>query len=434
MNLKEKIVEAIRDEKLKSNLWRAVNHSLESRKKVIERNYKNWEELRTKAKEIRKFSCENLEKLWEEAREKIERRGGKIFFAKSKEDALKIAEEVLKEYRYSPIIKSKSMVSEEIELRSYLEKKGFEIYETDLGELIVQLEGKLPSHITAPAIHLSKEEISEIVKSKLGLEVSNKEEEITLCIRNFLREKFLNAKASITGANFIVSENGSLVLFENEGNIRYCLNVSEKVLVITGYEKIIPKIEELKIFTKLLPVSATGQYQNSYTSFYPIDKKFNLIVLIDFRKKILNSNLKEVLYCIKCGCCLNSCPVFSIIGGHSYFSVYPGPIGIMLSIFSNPKYSKKILNFCSLCLACTENCPVKIEIHKIILKGRSFFANKALNFFGLISKKSIFDFSFNLYNLLPFFLKEIFMKNWTYNREILDFKKKDFFDLWKSKK
>lgn len=435
----KKIEEAVKNETLKNNLWKAVKHTLSSRKKVLN-NYPNWEFLRDEAEKIRKFSIENLDKLWEEAKENIIIRGGSFYFAEDSESAKKIIEGILKDYKKSIIVKSKSMVSEEVGLREYLEKSGFEIYETDLGELIVQWEGKPPSHITAPAIHLSRYEIAKIFEKKLNIKTSDEPEVLTKIAREFLREKFLNAKASIVGANFIVSENGSLVLLENEGNIRFCLEIPELVIVLTGYEKIIQKLDDLKVLLKVLPPSATGQLQNCYTSLVPLNKKHHLIVLKSFRKEILNSNFKDILNCIRCGGCINVCPVFSIIGGHSYNSVYPGPIGIILSFYNQKKFlSKKLLNFCSLCIACTEICPVKIPIHKIILNERNLikkniFEKIAVKFLKFFSYNILFNISFKIFNFLPFFLKNKIQKSWTYKREIIDIKDKDFFKRWKEKK
>lgn len=432
------IEEALKNETLKNNLWKAVNHTLSSRKKVL-KNYPNWEFLREKAQNIREFSIENLDYLWEEAKNKIIKRDGNLYFAEDEKEAKKIIKEILKSYKSEKIIKSKSMVSEEIALREELEKDGFEIYETDLGELIVQWEGKPPSHITAPAIHLSRYEIANIFEKKLNIKASSEPEVLTKIAREFLREKFLNAKASIVGANFIVSENGSLVLLENEGNIRFCLEIPELVIVLTGYEKIIPKLDDLKVLLKVLPPSTTGQLQNCYTSFIPLNKKHHLIVLKSFRKNILKSNFKVILNCIKCGGCINTCPVFSIIGGHSYNSVYPGPIGIILSFYNKKKFlSKKLLNFCSLCLACTEICPVKIPIHKIILNERNLikkniFEKIAVRFLKFFSYKILFNISFKIFNFFPFFLKNIIQKRWIYKREIIDIKSKDFFKRWKEK-
>lgn len=432
------IEEALKNETLKNNLWKAVNHTLSSRKQVLN-NYPNWEFLRESAENIRKFSIDNLVKLWDEAKNNILKRGGNFYFAEDSKEAKKIIEGILKDYKNSIIVKSKSMVSEEVGIRKSLEKNGFEIYETDLGELIVQWEGKPPSHITAPAIHLSRQEIANIFENKFNIKTSDEPEVLTKTAREFLREKFLNAKASIVGANFIVSENGSLVLLENEGNIRFCLEIPELVIVLTGYEKIIPKLDDLKVLLKILPPSATGQLQNCYTSFVPLNKKHHLIVLKSFRKEILNSNFKEILNCIRCGACINSCPVFSIIGGHSYNSVYPGPIGIILSFYNQKKsISKRLLNFCSLCIACTEICPVKIPIHKIILNERNLtkkniFEKMAIIFLKFFSYKILFNISFKIFNFLPSFLKNKIQKGWIYKREIIDIKDKDFFKIWKEK-
>ncbi len=431
---KREILNALKNEKLKENLWKATRHTLEQRERVL-KNIFNWEILREKANLIRKYSIENL---WEKTKEKIEERGGKFYFAKSEGEAKILIENILKKYKEFPIVKSKSMVSEEVNLRDFLEKNGFEIYETDLGELIVQWEGKPPSHITAPAIHLSRFEVAKIFEEKLKIKVEEEPEKITKIAREFLREKFLKAKASIVGANFIVAEEGILVLLENEGNIRFCLELPQEVIILTGYEKVIPEIDNLKYLLKLLPPSATGQSQNAYTSFINLSKKHHLIVLKSFRERILKEE-KEILYCIRCGACINVCPVFTIIGGHSYSSVYPGPIGIVLSFYQKKEnLSMEILNLCSLCLACTEICPVKIPLHKIILKERgkvkkNFFEFLFSKILKLFSKSFFFNFSFKIYNLFPKFLKDLFQKNWKKGRETLKIKKLDFFKIWKKK-
>jgi len=436
--LEEKIKSSLANETLKKNLWKAVNHTLLSRKKILS-NYEDWETLRERAHNIRKNSIENLDTLWEKAKDKINERGGNFYFAENEMEAVLLIKNILKDFKNFPIIKSKSMVSEEVNLREQLEKNGFDIYETDLGELIVQWEGKPPSHITAPAIHLSRYEISKIFKKKLNINVSSEPAELTKVAREFLREKFLKARASIVGANFIAAENASVVLLENEGNIRFCLSSPEKVIILTGYEKIVEKIDNLKVLLKILPPSATGQLQNCYTSFFPIDKRFHLIVLKSFREKILSSEMKEILYCIRCGACINTCPVFSLIGGHSYNSIYPGPIGLILSFYNQKKFlSKEILNLCSLCHACTEICPVKIPISEIILKERDLIKKNILekffvNFLKFLSNKFFFNLSFKIYNFFPLFLKKLIQKRWTIKREILNIKEKDFFKLWKEK-
>lgn len=435
--IEEKIKEALEDETLQNNLWKAVNHTLISRKRIVE-NFSNWEEMRDEGFEIRRNSIDNLEKLWEGVKIKTLERGGSFHIVERERDAQILIENILRKYKNSPIIKSKSMVSEEVGIRDYLEKKGYEIYETDLGELIVQWEGKPPSHITAPAIHLSRYEIVKIFEEKLNKKISSNPEEITKTAREFLREKFLKARASIVGANFLISENGTLVLLENEGNIRYCLNIPEEVVILTGWEKVVPRMEDLKTLLKLLPPSATGQVQNCYTSFVPLGKKHHLIILKGFREKILESQMKEILYCIRCGACINVCPVFSLIGGHSYSSVYPGPIGLILSYYNLPHLSKKILNLCSLCCACSEICPVKIPVHKIILNERkiakkTFFEKISVLFLKLFSRKLFFDSILKIYNFFPLFLKRLFMKKWIYKRNFLELKRKDFFKIWKEK-
>ena len=325
---------ALKDEVLRRNLIKATQHSLRLRREVIEARYPHWEDMREKAKAIRKRSLEENAALWEQARRAIEARGGSFAIAPDRADVIHRVRRELAPFKDAPVVKSKSMVTEELGLREELERDGFEIYETDLGELIVQFEERPPSHITAPAIHLSREQIGRIFEKKLNVPYTSDPVELTAMARRFLREKFLAARAGITGANFIVAETGTLVLLENEGNIRLTTALPEKIVAVTGLEKIVPTLDDLKVLLRMLPVSATGQFQNCYTSFIPLGRGHTLLALDGWRSRLLEKpEYRDILLCIRCGACLNICPVYGLVGGHAYRSVYPGPIGVITGPF-----------------------------------------------------------------------------------------------------
>jgi L-lactate dehydrogenase complex protein LldF len=327
---------ALTDEVLRRNLIKATSHSLRLRREVIEARYPDWQGMREKANAIRARSLEENAALWEQARRAIEARGGSFAIAPDRADVLRRVRAELAPFKNAPVVKSKSMVTEELGLREELERDGFEIYETDLGELIVQFEERPPSHITAPAIHLSRGQIGRIFEKKLNVPYTDDPVALTAMARRFLREKFLAARAGITGANFIVAESGTLVLLENEGNIRLTTALPERIVAVTGLEKIVPTLEDLKVLLRMLPVSATGQFQNCYTSFIPLGKGHTLLALDGWRSRLLaNPMYREILKCIRCGACLNICPVYGLVGGHAYRGVYPGPIGVVTGPFLN---------------------------------------------------------------------------------------------------
>jgi L-lactate dehydrogenase complex protein LldF len=436
---------ALADEVLVRNMVRATGHSLEARRTVIAARYPDWEGMRERAHAIRRRSLDANAALWSQAEAAVRRRGGELVRAPGRGDAVRAVLEALDPFKGSPVVKAKSMVTEELGLREAMEADGFEVHETDLGELIVQWERRPPSHITAPAIHLSREQIGRLFAEKLGVPYTADPVELTGLARRFLREKFLSARAGVTGANFIVAETGTLVLLENEGNIRLTTTLPERLVAVTGLEKIVPTLDDLKVLLRMLPVSATGQFQNCYTSFIPLGRGHRLVVHEGYRRPLLeDAEFRDILLCIRCGACLNTCPVYGLVGGHTYRSVYPGPIGVITGPFleqatGNRQQATENLKLSSLCGACTDICPVKVPIHSAILKLRArapkppaerlaFGAGRAL------AEPSLWMAATRIGAFLPRLLTDLLAHPWTRERGSLGLARQDFASLWKKRR
>jgi L-lactate dehydrogenase complex protein LldF len=341
----------------------------------------NSEGLREQAHNIKKETLERLDEYLEHLEKNVIRLDGKVHWARDAKKARELVETIASDKGVKTVVKGKSMVTEEIDLNKELIARGIEVSETDLGEFIIQLAEEPPSHLVGPAIHKTKEQIAELFSEKLGVRLMEDPQEMTMVARNALRDKFIQADMGITGVNFAVAETGSIVLLENEGNIRLSTTLPKIHVAIMGIEKVIPNLEDLNIFLKLLARSTTGQKLSSYTSIITGPKRdgesdgaeeFHLIILDNGRSKILaDEELRETLYCIRCGACLDFCPVYLKIGGHSYGWVYSGPIGSILTPqLINRKQAYQLPFASSLCGACVEVCPVKINIPKILLTLR----------------------------------------------------------------
>src|SRR6266404_6318396 len=340
------------------------------------------EALRDRAREIKEETIGNLDSYLTELEKNVVRSGGTVHWARTGNEARAIVLELARKNNVKRIVKGKSMATEEIELNEALEQAGIEAVETDLGEYIVQLAHEKPSHILAPAVHKSKRDISELFADKLGVANLKEAEEMTVVARKRLREKFLTADMGITGANFGVAETGTIVLVENEGNIRLSTSLPRIHVALMGIEKLVPSLDDLAVFLKILARSASGQKMSSYVSLITGARRageadgadeFHLIILDNGRSRILaDEEMRESLYCLRCGACLNVCPVYQKIGGHAYGTVYSGPIGSILTpAFAGLEKSKDLPFASTLCGACREICPVRIDIPRMLLKLRS---------------------------------------------------------------
>ncbi len=340
-----------------------------------------WEEWREEARSIKVHALDHLDYYLEMLHDKVTEAGGQVHFATDAAQANEIVAELARSRQVKLATKSKSMVSEELDLNRTLEGVGVEVFETDLGEYIIQLAEETPSHLVAPALHKTKEQVAELFNRKLGVPLTDDIEEMARVARETLREKFFNADLGISGANFVVAETGTLVIITNEGNGRLCTSAPRIHIGITGMEKVIPSVQDLAVFLRLLPRSATGQRITSYVSMVSGPRRnededgpeeFHLVLVDNGRSKLLaDPELRESLYCIRCGACLNICPVYQKIGGHAYGWVYPGPIGAIISpTLVGLDQAKDLPQASSLCGACREVCPVKINIPRMLLHLR----------------------------------------------------------------
>lgn len=341
----------------------------------------NSEALREQGHQIKKKTMDRLDEYLEHLEAKIIQLGGKVHWARDANEARSLIEKLAMEKHVKTVVKGKSMVTEETSLNERLIKRGIEVAETDLGEFIIQLAEEPPSHLVGPAIHKTKEQISRLFSEKLGARRMDDPEEMTFFARKTLRQKFFKADMGITGVNFAVAETGTIVLFENEGNIRLTTTLPKIHVAIMGIEKVVPTLEDLSVLMRLLARSCTGQKLSCYVSMISgprrdreVDgaEEFHLVILDNGRSPILaTEDLKETLYCIRCGACLNFCPVYLKVGGHAYGWVYSGPIGSILTPQLIDRKKAYPLPYAStLCGACAEVCPVKIDIPKILIALR----------------------------------------------------------------
>ncbi|HLK68509.1 MAG TPA: LutB/LldF family L-lactate oxidation iron-sulfur protein [Bryobacteraceae bacterium] len=342
----------------------------------------DYQELRTQANTIKKHAIENLDHYLEEFERNVVAHGGKVVYCKDGTEVSDFILALAKERNAHLIVKSKSMTTEEIDLNERLEHHGLESVETDLGEYILQLAHERPYHIVAPALHKTRYDVADIFTDRLKVPREVVIEKQTAIARGVLREKFLAADIGISGANFLVADSGAIVLVENEGNARLTTSAPKIHIAVAGIEKIIPRAQDLATFLKLLARSATGQSLSVYTSFLSGPRRegeidgpdeFYVVLLDNGRTKLLPDRSKrQSLYCIRCGACLNTCPVYRKIGGHSFPWVYSGPIGAIITPqFMGAGHEPGLPFASSLCGACGEVCPVKIDIPKILLELRS---------------------------------------------------------------
>jgi L-lactate dehydrogenase complex protein LldF len=406
---------------------------------------------REKAKNIKWKAIESLDRQLEAFEANITKKGAKVIWAETAEQALEEILKICQAKKCTTLVKSKSMVTEEIHLNKFLEKNNIESVETDLGEYIQQLDGEPPYHIVTPAMHKSKEDVARLFANKLGTPSDLTPSQLTLVAREKLREKYTAAQVGVTGANFLIADIGGIAVTENEGNGRLSCAWPKTHIVITGIEKVIPSMTDLALFWPLLATYGTGQRMTVYSSIITGPRQVNendgpedmyVILLDNGRTRILaNEKARESLYCIRCGACLNACPVYKNIGGHSYEATYSGPIGSVITPHLQDMGEWKHLSYASsLCGNCTEVCAVKINLHELLLENRheaveegdSAFAEKmAWKFWkrAMLNRRMMNMGS----GKIKSWVVNTFVKDWKKHRSDLDFPKKSFNQLWKER-
>ncbi len=368
--------ETLGDTQMRANLRRATR-TIRDKRLAVTAELPDWEELRDAGSAIKADTMARLPELLEQLEASVGARGGTVHWARDAAEANRIVTDLVRAAGAREVVKVKSMATQEIGLNEHLEAEGIAAHETDLAELIVQLAGDRPSHILVPAIHRNREEIREIFTARMDdapAALTSEPRDLAMAARAHLRELFLRADVAISGANFAVAETGTIAVVESEGNGRMCLTLPRTLVTVMGIEKVVPAFGDLEVFMQLLPRSSTGERMNPYTTLWtgvtPGDgpQDFHLVLLDNGRTRALADDIgRSALHCIRCSACLNVCPVYERTGGHAYGSVYPGPIGAILTpqllgLESGDKATASLPFASSLCGACYDACPVKIDI------------------------------------------------------------------------
>jgi len=416
--------------------------------------YQDHELARERASYLKGQVMNHLDEYLLEFERNFTARGGKVIWAQDATEALREVGKIMASRNARTVVKAKSMTTEEIHLNKFLEKNGIESVETDLGEYIVQLNGQRPYHIVTPAMHLSKKDIADIFVKHLKIAPTDDAQELVLTARRLLRSKYTAAEVGVTGGNFLIADTGAVAVTENEGNARLSATFPKTHIAIVGIEKVIPKLEDLDLFWPLLSTSGTGQQVTVYNTIYtgprqPLEKdgpdEMVVILLDNGRTNLLaQPDKREALHCIRCGACLNVCPVYKNIGGHAYETTYSGPIGSVISPHLSGLAENKHLSYASsLCGACTSVCPVKINIHNLLLKNRQQSVQEGLN--DSEEKRAIYFWkqamlNRRLLNILPARAKNwalfrmLTLVGWSKRREALEVAPKSFNKMWRERR
>ncbi len=434
---------------------RKINFNIGKYNAVVpqgKQQFENLELARERAKNTKWKAIENLDTQLEEFEKQFTKRGGKVIWAENSQQAIDEIINICQQKNCKTLVKSKSMVTEEIHLNNALEENGIESVETDLGEYIQQLDGEAPYHIVTPAMHKSKEDVAKLFAEKLGTPPNLTPEELTLVARNILRKKYVQAEVGVTGANFIISDIGGIAVTENEGNARLSCSFPNTHIVVVGIEKVIPSMNDLALFWPLLSTFGTGQQMTVYNTIVTGPRQANevdgpkemyVILLDNGRTNILkNPKQRESLYCIRCGACLNACPIYKNVGGHAYGTTYSGPIGSVITPHLQGMNEFKHLSFASsLCGNCTEVCAVKINLHELLLENRSESVEEGnADITERIAWKAwkIASTHRKLMNLASGKMKNKVVNKmfteWTKTRGELHFSDKSFNQLWKERR
>src|SRR5690348_14610549 len=371
---------ALGDAQLRANLGNAT-HTIRNKRAHVVGEVPGWEALREAGRQLKTHTMADLESYLLQLEENVTTRGGVVHWARDAAEANEIVTDLIKATGADEVVKVKSMATQEIGLNEYLEAQGIAAFETDLAELIVQLGHDKPSHILVPAIHRNRAEIREIFLREMpeAGELTDEPRVLAMAARAHLRRKFLSAKVAVSGANFGVAETGTLAVVESEGNGRMCLTLPQTLITVMGIEKIVPRFTDLEVFMQLLPRSSTAERMNAYTSMWTGvhdgdgPQEFHLVLLDNGRTRVLADEVgRAALHCIRCSACLNVCPVYERAGGHAYGSVYPGPIGAVLSPQLTGVEDNASLPYASsLCGACFDACPVRIDIPSLLVQLRA---------------------------------------------------------------
>ena len=418
------------------------------RRKAAAASLPNWEQLRSQARAIKDEVLLHLDRYLEEFVRNAEGRGAKIHWARDAAEANAIICKLATERRARIVVKSKSMTTEETHLNTALEAAGMQVVETDLGEYIIQLAEETPSHIIAPAIHKTRGQIAELFTAELGMPPTDDVAQLTSTARATLRDRFAAADVGISGVNFGIAETGTIVIVENEGNIRLTTSLPRTHIAVMGIEKVVPRFSDLDVFLKLLPRSGTGQKLTTYQSFITGTKRhgtdegpdeLHIVLLDNGRSRMLAHPVtRQSLACIRCGACLNACPVYQQIGGHAYGSVYQGPIGAVITPqLMGIEKTSQLPYASSLCGACREVCPVKIDIPRLLLHLRGEITSRKGSFgerltFKLWAKVMISPTLYKLSAIAGRLMQRIvpISRAWTRGRDLRPIESKSFHDLW----